>query len=41
MRVESDVPLLGCYVMFLEEHLSAANLQDVVEVSHTPYRDHM
>jgi len=35
MRVESDVTLLGCYVMFLEEHSSDTLLQDVVEVSHT------
>ncbi|XP_065899980.1 integrator complex subunit 1-like isoform X2 [Dysidea avara] len=31
IRVESDVTLLGCYIMFLEEHSSAAYLQDVVE----------
>ena len=33
--MESDVTLLGCYVMFLEEHSSDTLLQDVVEVSHT------
>ena len=35
-RVEVDITLLGSYVVFIEEQCSAGDLQDVIEVNHTP-----
>lgn len=36
-RVEVDITLLGSYMIFIEEQCSTGDLQDLVEVSHTPF----